>query len=111
MAKEFARCTSPSVNPDKQKATAQCYGSPIMTKHYAHFSNEAKSAILQALPCETTNATDGQNGQAPEARDELLKMLAGMDPQKVQELLELAQQKELPKRPSRKTTPKPDEGN
>ena len=90
------------------------HGSPIMTKHYAHFSNEAKSAILQALPnktTKTTNATDGQNDQAPEARDELLKMLAGMDPEKVQELLELAQQKELPKRPSRKTTPKPDEGN
>jgi hypothetical protein len=49
--------------------------------------------------------------QAPEARDELLKMLYGMPPEKVQELLEPAQQKELPKRPSRKTTPKTDEGN
>ena len=90
------------------------HGSPIMTKHYAHFSNEAKSAILQALPSKTTkttNATDGQNDQAPEAREELLKMLAGMDPEKVQELLELAQQKKQPKRPSRKKTPKPDEGN
>jgi integrase len=90
------------------------HGSPIMTKHYAHFSNEAKSAILQALPNKTTKTTtpaDAQSDQAPEARDELLKMLAGMDPEKVQELLELAQQKKQPKRPSRKKTPKPDEGN
>lgn len=89
------------------------HGSPIMTKHYAHFSNEAKSAILQALPNKTTKTTtpaDAQSDQAPEARDELLKMLAGMDPQNVQELIELAQQKKEPKRLSRKKTPKPDEG-
>lgn len=87
------------------------HGSPIMTKHYAHISNEAKNAILGALPSKPTHAADGQDDQAPEARHELLKMVTEMDSQKVEELLKLVQQKKEPKRPSRTMTAKPSEGN
>jgi len=50
MVREVARCISPNVNSGSQKATSQCRGLPIMTKHYAYFNNEVKSAIINALP-------------------------------------------------------------
>lgn len=43
------------------------HSSPVMTKHYAHFSNEARKAILEALPNQDSpdqsTADDGQSLQ------------------------------------------------
>jgi integrase len=90
------------------------HGSPIMTKHYAHFSNEAKSAILEALPSEAitmAESTEEQDEQPSEAHEELHKMLKDLDAQEAQELLKLVQRKKKPKRPSEKISVKAGEKN
>ena len=52
-------------------ATRDSHGSPVMTKHYAHFNNEAKNAIVKALPSQkecvrVTVMQDLMSAQCPE---------------------------------------------
>lgn len=62
------------------------HGSPAMTKHYAHISNEAKQAIIDALPSQPESKEEKRSVQ----QEELMKKMAGLDPDKIEEVLKFA---------------------
>ena len=59
------------------------HSSPVMTKHYAHFSNEARKAILEALPAQEASSPS-PNAQSLQERieqmspDEMRKALLAL---------------------------------
>ena len=71
------------------------HGSPIMTKHYAHFSNEVKSAIINALPSqkETVEQKSEPTDESDDFRQELRQKVSDLNPAEVEEMLKMLQEK------------------
>ena len=70
------------------------HGSPVMTRHYAHISDVAKTAILNALPSQQTK-NETKDSTAPEnpTRYELMEKLSKLSPDKIDKLLKFVEEK------------------
>lgn len=70
------------------------HGSPVMTRHYAHISDTAKNAILNALPSqqpkEETNDDDTPENAS---KAELMEKLSKLSPDKIDKLLKIVAEK------------------
>ena len=67
------------------------HGSPVMTRHYAHISDTAKTAILNALPSQDakiSQASEKADDNTDESRQELMKEIEGMDNEDIRAFLQ-----------------------
>jgi integrase len=68
------------------------HGSPIMTRHYAHISSQAKQAIINALPAQPQSSEKPSEsrgtGKEESERKKLLKVLDGLSTEEIKSLLE-----------------------
>ena len=67
------------------------HGSPVMTRHYAHISDVAKTAILNALPSQDAKipqASEKADDNTDESLQEVMKEIEGMDNEDIRAFLQ-----------------------
>ena len=70
------------------------HGSPVMTRHYAHISDTAKNAILNALPSQQPKEeTNDDDTPANASKAELMEKLSKLSPDKIDKLLKIVEEK------------------